>query len=275
MILFDALKEARELLIKAGVCEYEPDADILLEYVTGYDHTALILERSTEISEDMYLRYMELVKKRVEHMPVQYLTGKQQFMGLDFKVTPAVLIPRQDTECLVLEAIKYSEGKKVLDMCTGSGCIIISIMKCGKAISGTAVDVSGQALEIAAENAEMNDVNVEFIQSDMFEKVKGNYDLIVSNPPYVTEQEMEELAPEVRFHEPENALYGPDEGLAFYRILAGDGRKFLHRGGHIIMEIGCNQAAAVCGILKESGYNDINVVKDLAGHDRVVLAVYR
>ncbi len=273
MILANALKEARDLLSQAGINDFNTDAEILLEYVTGYDHTTLILKRSEDIAEEAYLSYQELVRRRAEHIPVQYLTGNQEFMGLSFTVDKNVLIPRQDTEILVMEACKYTEGKNVLDMCTGSGCIIISVIKLGKAIGGTGVDISSAALEIAKKNAQDNNVQVVFIQSDMFNKVCGRYDVIVSNPPYVTEEELNTLEPEVKLHEPRLALYGAENGLAFYRILAEKGKNHLEKNGRLIVEIGCNQAAEVSEIFAANGYKDIKVIKDLAGLDRVVSAM--
>jgi release factor glutamine methyltransferase len=193
-------------------------------------------------------------------------------MGLEFDVSPHVLIPRQDTEILVEEALKLCEGKKVLDMCTGSGCIIISIAKLGKSAGVAAVDISAEALNVAKGNAAKNEVKVEFIESDLFEKVEGDYDIIVSNPPYIRTKVMEELMPEVKDHEPVIALDGSKDGLYFYRKITASLKQHLRSGGTILYEIGYDQGEAVRDILKQEGFTDILVKKDLSGLDRVVTA---
>ena len=197
-------------------------------------------------------------------------------MGLDFKVNEDVLIPRQDTELLVENAITYIKSVKgdvdVLDMCTGSGCIAISIDRLCENAKVTAVDFSGKALVVAKENNALNKANVTFFQSDLFENVEKQYDVIVSNPPYIKTEEIESLMDEVRIHEPMMALDGDCDGLKFYKKIAKEGRQYLRSNGIIFFEIGYDQGQTVPAILEENGYKDIKVYKDLSGNDRVVTA---
>ena len=197
-------------------------------------------------------------------------------MGLDFKVNEDVLIPRQDTELLVENAITYIKSVKgnvdVLDMCTGSGCIAISIVRLCENAKVTAVDFSEKALVVAKENNALNKADVTFFQSDLFENVEKQYDVIVSNPPYIKTEEIESLMDEVRIHEPMMALDGDCDGLKFYKKIAKEGRQHLRSNGIIFFEIGYDQGQTVPAILEENGYKDIKVYKDLSGNDRVVTA---
>jgi release factor glutamine methyltransferase len=195
-------------------------------------------------------------------------------MGLNFKVSNEVLIPRQDTEILVQEVLKASNGKTVLDMCTGSGCIIISLDKLGNIKSGTGVDISVSALKIANENNTRLEANVQFMQSNLFEQVQGKYDIIVSNPPYIPTSDIETLMEEVKDHEPSIALDGKEDGLYFYRRILSEVADYINPGGFIFFEIGCDQGVAVSLLLKEKGFRDIRIIKDLAGLDRVVTGRY-
>ncbi len=193
-------------------------------------------------------------------------------MSFDFEVGPCVLIPRFDTEVLVGEALAaVGEDSEVLDMCTGSGCIAISVALLSRVRSVTGADISETALLFAERNrARLGADNVKFIKSDMFGKISGTYDMILSNPPYIKSADIEGLMSEVKDCEPRLALDGHEDGLFFYRILAKEGFGHLKPGGHIIMETGCEQAAQVCELLEQYDYTDIRVVKDLAGLDRVV-----
>jgi len=267
-------KAGSDILEKAGVLDAGIDAYYLLEWVCKIDRNYYLLHADEEVGPEKENEYMHYLKKRSERIPLQYITGEQEFMGYTFHVNPNVLVPRQDTEILVDEARKRLTGKeKVLDVCTGSGCIIISLKKLVPEIDASASDVSKQALAVAKENARNLDVAVNFMRSDMFSQITGKYDMIVSNPPYIRTEEIGHLMPEVRDYEPVMALDGMEDGLHFYRQLASDGRKFLNSGGVLVMEIGCDQAGDVSLLLENEGFTDIRVVKDLAGLDRVVIGV--
>lgn len=220
--------------------------------------------------EEKVQEYELLLKKRSERVPLQYITGSQEFMGLNFKVNSHVLIPRQDTETLVEEAVKRLEpDMEVLDLCTGSGCVIISIMK-QKKIIGTASDISKQALLIAKENAKSNQVEVNLVRSDLFQNITGKYDMIVANPPYIPTEEIAGLMPEVRIFEPIDALDGKEDGMYFYHRIVQESRKFLKSNGYLCLEIGHDQGGRVAFLMEENGYRNVKVVKDLARNNRVV-----
>lgn len=196
------------------------------------------------------IRYRDLVTKRGERIPLQHLTGEQEFMGLDFHVNEHVLIPRQDTECLVERVLPYVDGKRVLDVCTGSGCIAIAIAKLGKPFIVHGVDISEEALAVARQNATELNASVELFAGDLMTRMDGQYDVIVSNPPYISPSVIEGLMPEVRLHEPMLALDGGQDGLEFYRRIAGQAVTRLAPNGRLFLEIGCEQAAAVAEILQ-------------------------
>lgn len=270
----NALREASNLLQAESISDAELDAWYLLEHVTGLRRVDYMIRAREDMPVDLYENYQQLLKKRALHIPLQYLTGSQEFMGLSFHVNESVLIPRQDTERLVEEVLKVSKDKDILELCTGSGCIIISLAKLGELKNAVAVDISEEAIKIAKENAVANDVSVTYLQSDMFTNVFGTYDVIVSNPPYIESEVIDGLMPEVKDHEPRIALDGDTDGLKFYRVLAKESGRFLNKNGRIYLEIGSNQAAAVRELLIQNGFTQINVVKDYAGLDRVVSAVY-
>ena len=265
------LDMATKKLLEAGVTEAQNDAFVLWQEAFGLNRTGYLINADKEADSNLYPKYMMLINRRCTRMPLQYITGKAYFMGLELKVTPAVLIPRFDTEILVEEVLKYVDAEStVLDMCTGSGCIAVSIASLSKA-TVTGVDISQEALEIAKGNAEHNQVStVEFLESDMFQNVTGTFDVIVSNPPYIPSKDVLELMPEVKEHEPMMALDGSEDGLFFYRILAEQAADFLNPEGLPIMEIGYNQAEDVKKLLANNNFIGIRVIKDLAGHDRVV-----
>ncbi len=259
-------------LFKAGIADAKNDAWLLLAMACRIDKNYYYLHSEEEAATEQELEFGLLVKKRSERIPLQYITGEQEFMGLDFQVNSNVLIPRQDTEVLVEEALKVlTSGMEVLDMCTGSGCIAISIAKLKPGVKVTAGDISQGAVNVAKENARKHETAVVFLTSDMFGQIKGQFDVIVSNPPYIPTGVIPKLMPEVRDFEPHLALDGSEDGLMFYKILAGQGRDYLKPGGYLMMEIGCDQAKAVTALLKQYGYREIKVVKDLAGLDRVVI----
>jgi len=276
-------------LENAGVPEAKLDARLLLEYVCGTNRNDLLVYGDREVEADKESDYREVITTRCKRIPLQHITGEQEFMGLSFKVNEHVLIPRQDTECLVEEVmLKLHDGMRILDMCTGSGCILLSLLYYSNDCTGVGVDISENALAVAAENAnsiqtkkqesgtmvESTEINAEWIQSDLFEKVEGKFDIIVSNPPYIRSDMIPTLMEEVKDYEPMNALDGMEDGLYFYRKIVSESKGYLNKGGMLYFEIGYDQALEVSELLNEAGFSEINVVKDLAGLDRVVYATY-
>ena len=262
-----------EKLMEAEVPEYELDARLLLEYVCGTDRNTLLVHPDLEVDVNQAETYASLIEKRSRRIPLQHLTGEQDFMGLRFRVSEHVLIPRQDTEILVEEAMKYlHEGMRVLDMCTGSGCILLSLLHYSNDCTGVGVDVSEQALQVARENASLLALEdrVKFVHSDLFDQVEGRFDLIVSNPPYIATEEIEKLMPEVRDHEPRLALDGTEDGLYFYRKIIEDSRDYLTSGGYLLFEIGYDQGLSVSEPMRHAGYKEVTVYRDYVGMDRVV-----
>lgn len=265
------LQEAENLLLNAGVEEAKLDAWYLAMECFKINRTDYYMNPDREINEEQYTRYKTMIEARAKRIPYQYLTNQQEFMGLPFYVNENVLIPRQDTEILVELAMKHADNADILDMCTGSGCIILSLGKLCKPRSLTAVDISNKALEVAKLNSKKLDVPVTFIESNVFDKVTGTYDIIVSNPPYIPTKVIEQLMPEVKEHEPMLALDGLEDGLHFYRILAKEAGKYLKKSGYIFLEIGHNQGKDVKDLLLDAGFTEVNIVKDLPGLDRVVV----
>ena len=205
-----------KVLSMADIAEAKTDAWLLLEMVCKIDRSFYYLHMEEEMPEEQMSEYQIALRKRAEHVPLQYIVGETEFMGLKFKVNSSVLIPRQDTETLVEEALKVVRpGMRVLDLCTGSGCVIVSILHNVSDVEGYAVDISKQALNVAKENARLNDVPVLFEHSDLFDHVTGTFDVIVSNPPYICTDEIAKLMPEVRDFEPHQALNGLQDGLYF------------------------------------------------------------
>lgn len=269
----DILNKGKEVLKQSGITCPGTDAWYLLEYVTGMGRAEYFLRREEKAREEDAEKYLRLINTRASHVPLQYITGSQEFMGLGFKVSPDVLIPRQDTETLVEYLLPFAKGQDILDMCTGSGCIAVSLLKLGGAASCTAADYSQKALDVARHNAGLNGVDINFIHSDMFTNITGIYGIIVSNPPYIRTSVIDTLMPEVRVHEPLMALDGGSDGLSFYRVISREARDYLKPGGRLAVETGYDQGVQVSEIFKESGYKDVCIQKDLSGNDRVVAAV--
>ena len=262
-----------DTLKEAGFAEAESDARLLLEYIAGINRNDLILKGDEELDEEVFDRLKEAVSERLRFVPVQHITGYQNFMGLEFAVNENVLIPRQDTETLVEEVLRLGlSGVDVLDMCTGSGCILLSILKYSHDFKGTGVDISDKALEVARRNSEELGIAASFLQSNLFDNLSKEmqFDIIVSNPPYIRSDVIPTLMEEVREHEPRIALDGEKDGLAFYRRIVGAAPEYLRHGGRLYFEIGYDQGQAVSELMQAAGFGDINVVKDLAGLDRVV-----
>ena len=267
----EAYALGEKILDMAHIVDAKNDAWLLLEMACRIDRTYFYVHMDEEIGADDLKEYESVLKKRTERIPLQYITGEQEFMGYKFHVNSHVLIPRQDTETLVEEALKVIEpGMKVLDMCTGSGCIIISILKSISDVRGVGCDISKQALIVAKENAKLNEVNVEFERSDLFENINEKFDVIVSNPPYIRSEVMPTLMPEVGQFEPISALDGCEDGLEFYRRIIKESKNYLKEDGRILFEIGNDQGEDVSNMLKYAGYYNVRVIKDLARNDRVV-----
>lgn len=270
----DTYKELLDYACKelkaAGIEEYEAEAKNILCHSFNISFTDLIIDKNKAgVDEKKRENFFEFVKLRKSRKPFQYISGVQNFCGFDFNVNETVLIPRFDTEILVEKVLEENrdESLSVLDLCTGSGAIAVSLKKLGK-YELTASDISDKALELAKSNAKLNKAKVEFVKSDMFEALTGQYDIIVSNPPYIPSKDIEELETEVKDYEPRLALDGKEDGLHFYRIISEKAKSYLKDGGRIYLEIGYNQAEDIRNIFKE--YKKVEVFKDLAGKDRVL-----
>ena len=264
------LQQGVATLEQAEIMNAELDARYLLEHILQIRRVDFLLDRQREVSTEQQEAYMHKIDLRATHVPLQHILGNQEFMGYEFLVNEHVLIPRQDTEVLVETALPLVDGKRVLDLCTGSGCIIISLSKMGHLQQAVGVDLSEEALSVAKENARMLEADVTFLHSDLFEQVTGVYDVIVSNPPYIETETIAGLMEEVRDHEPRMALDGGRDGLDFYRRIVQDSVSYLADGGYLCFEIGCEQGQAVRTLLEEQGFTECRIVKDLAGLDRVV-----
>lgn len=266
MVINEVLNEVRLILKESNIDPRE--ARLLLAYSMGISQSDLI--KAISCTEEEYKKCILATKRRAAGEPFAYIVGSKEFMKLNFIVNEHVLIPRDDTEILIEEAIKLKR-KSVLDMCTGSGCIAISLAKYIENACVDAVDISENALEIARKNAEINNVKVDFISSNLFENISKKYDLIVSNPPYIPSENISDLQCEVK-NEPHLALDGGKDGLDFYREISKQALNYLNDSGILMYEIGYDQGESVPNILKECGYEDIRIIKDLSGNDRVVIA---
>lgn len=273
----EALKKGIIRLQESGIEEAASDAWILMEEYGRIDRAHYFLKQTEEMPEKFKVLYEQAIAKRALRIPVQQITGRQEFCGLEFLVNEHVLIPRQDTECLVEEVLKkVKPGDRILDVCTGSGCIIISVQKLMKdQCICQAADISEKVLEVAKKNAEHLQAEVSFRQGDLFEAINGRFNCIVSNPPYIESEVIRGLEPEVRDHEPMLALDGKEDGLFFYRKIIKEAIKYLQPDGWLLFEIGYLQGDAVSKLMTESGYRNVTVKKDLAGLDRIVLGQYR
>lgn len=272
MTFREAISFGERQLNDVGIVDAQNDAWLLLTFVCKIDRTFYYVHMDEQMSIEQQAEYENVINKRAEHVPLQYITGEQEFMGNAFHVNESVLIPRQDTETLVEESLKLVRpGMKVLDMCTGSGCILISILKNVVDVEGFGYDISKQALNVAKENAKLNNVIATFEPSDLFEKVTDTFDIIVSNPPYIPTAVIGTLMPEVAVYEPIQALDGKEDGLYFYRKIITSASDYLKENGKLLFEIGHDQGESVSNLMREAGYKDVRVVKDLAGNDRVVI----
>lgn len=277
-----AYEAGRCALRAAGITDASWDAFLLLAHVTGIDRAAFYAYPDRLLPAAENERYEQLIRRRAGRVPLQHLTGRQEFMGYDFVVTPDVLIPRQDTETLVEEGLSVvRDGDRILDMCTGSGCILISLLKMAReerkrtGLTGLGVDVSEPALTVARENNERLLGGAEFAAGNLFEPVTGRFRLIVSNPPYIPTAVIDTLSAEVGQHDPRLALDGREDGLHFYRRIIAGSPEYLADGGHLMLEIGADQAADVSALLEQAGFTEIMVKRDLAGLPRVVRGIWR
>lgn len=295
MTLQQLLVQETQQLNNAGVPNGELDARYLLLEAFHMSLASFLAGRGQEIAsipdgEGKAARFREMTERRARRIPLQQVLGVQEFMGLEFYVNEHVLTPRQDTETLVELVLaeqrekaerqeqEKAPGLRLLDLCTGSGCIALSLVVMGKYSYVSALDLSAEALRVARRNADRllaaYEGQFNLFESDMFSAVPEGelYDVLVSNPPYIPSAVIESLEPEVRDHEPRMALDGTEDGLKFYRILAEEGKMHLEHGGAIYLEIGWDQSEAVSQLLEENGFTDIRTVKDMAGLDRVVRA---
>ena len=275
MTIRECLKVASARLDACGVPNASYDAMQMLAHVLGEDALMMRMNGHREVNEAQAQAYDALIARREAREPMQYILGSTGFMGFDFHVEPGVLIPRPDTEILCEEALRrLAPGARVLDIGTGSGALSVSIARLGKDCRVTAVDVSDAALRIAAANAERNGANVRFVKSDCFAALQGEtFDMIVSNPPYISREEMEELMPEVQ-REPELALFGGEDGLDFYRRICREAPDYLAPGGCLLFEIGWKQKDDVSALLAEH-IGEPFAMKDYGDNWRVAGAVKR
>ena len=264
------LKGKRELTA-AGKDEAEPEARLLLMHACNIDKNTFFMQPEKLVTTEAHRKYDEYLQLRKQSMPLQYILGTQGFMGMELKVTPDVLIPRQDTEVLLEQVL--ADGVKdmsVLDLCTGSGCILLGLMKNESGIKGTGADVSDKALKIAKENAKLQGISADWVLSDLYASVSGKFDVITSNPPYIRTSEIDLLMPEVGKYEPRGALDGGADGLDYYRKIVKDAPKYLNAGGRLYLEIGSEQGEAVKTLLEENGFSGVRIIRDYARLDRVV-----
>lgn len=283
MTLFQLLNEGIERLQSAGNPDAETDARQLLLAAFHLDTVHFLLNRMQELPEEeasytSIERYRKMVEARRGRCPLQQILGSQEFMGLEFYINRHVLIPRQDTETLVELVLEEQQNREaaVLDLCTGTGCIAISLAVKGGYHKVAAADISEEALKVARRNVEMHGCGeqIRLYQGDLFHALEPGmrFDIITSNPPYIPTAVIRTLEPEVRDHEPVLALDGTEDGLLYYRRIASEAGQYLAEGGSIYLEIGHDQGDAVRALLEAAGYREIRVCKDLAANDRVVCA---
>ncbi len=277
MTYLELYQEGRGLLSQAGISEADLDARLLMEAALHTSRQELLAHGERELSEEEEALCRRMLARRAKRVPLQQITGSTEFMGLPFRVNEHVMVPRQDTEVLAEEVLRHlHDGSRILDLCTGSGCILLSLLSYSNGCQGVGTDLSRDALAVAWENAGLLSRNrplqVSFLQGDLFEGVSGKFEVIVSNPPYVRRGEIDGLMPEVSVYEPRMALDGGVDGLDFYRRIAAASPTFLCGGGQLFLEIGYDQKDAVEKLLRETGFFDVTCVKDFSGLDRVVCA---
>lgn len=281
----EILKIGEKRLTDAGCSNPKTDSELLFCHLMNIDRSRLVMHWAETLPDDLCNRYFSYLDTRTSGVPLQYITNKQEFMGIEFFVNEKVLIPRQETEILVeavCDIIKTRPGnrdiKKVLDLCTGSGAIAVSVAALAGGVEVTASDISTEALAVARKNAQAAKVKVDFLSGDLFAPFQKSFgrtvkfDLIISNPPYIRSSVIPTLQVEVKEHEPLLALDGGEDGLDFYRTIIRQAPAHLRKGGIVAFEIGYDQAEGITEIATATGaYQQIGIAKDLAGHDRVAI----
>jgi release factor glutamine methyltransferase len=273
-----ALNKAREILGKKGVSNAGLDSTILLAHALLVSKDWVIFNPDFRLSEEQQKTFFDLIARRANREPVSHLVGKREFFGEDFLVSRDVLDPRPDSEILIESVLKKfpnrEEKLKILELGVGSGCLIITLLTAYKNAAGKAVDISEKALEVAQQNSEKHQTNsrLKLLKSNLFSALnpQEKFDLIISNPPYIPAADIEELEPEVRIHEPRNALDGGQDGLDFYRKIAAEAKKFLEESGKIFLEIGHDQSKAVTEIFAQNSFQLTSSFLDLSGVTRVL-----
>lgn len=270
----ELLKKGTEKLVKAGVPDAGSDAWMLMEFAFEIEKGYYFLHEDDKIEKEQQERYEKLIAEREKRIPLQQITQTAWFMGYPFYVNENVLIPRFDTEILVEQVGKLLKpGMRILDLCTGSGCILLSLLSEYRELNleGVGADISAAALDVAKENQKRLKVKASMVESNLFSQVEGEFDLIVSNPPYIATGELQKLMPEVRDHEPQLALDGKEDGLYFYREIIKQASGYLRSGGWLCFEIGYDQGEALEQLMKYAGYKNVKIGKDLAGLDRIAI----
>ncbi|MBR6321739.1 MAG: peptide chain release factor N(5)-glutamine methyltransferase [Lachnospiraceae bacterium] len=277
MKIREMVNAGTETLEKAGVPDAAHDAALLMRFLLGITLTDYLAEKERAISSEERLEYEALIKRRASRGPLQHITGQADFYGYTFKSDARALVPRFDTEIVTEAVLKENPEKdiRVLDLGTGSGCIAVVLKKEGGYREVEASDLDEEALSLARENAALLQAEITFIRSGFFEALHGKYRLIVSNPPYIAEDERDGLEPEVLLFDPEKALFGGSDGLEYYRRIISDAPSYLEDGGKLYLEIGASQAREVVRLLEAEGFSDCHVYRDLAGKDRAVRGVYK
>lgn len=278
MNIKELIEYGKNVLKDNNIEDYSIIAKILTKHILELDDTGIIVNEEKEISEEEKIAYFLKLDELIEGKPIQYITNTQEFYGSSFYVNESVLIPQPDTEILVEETIKIikeNNFKNILDICTGSGCIGISIAKSIQDVNIIMTDISEDALDVTKINANRvlgNLSNIRIISSNMFEEIEEEVDVIVSNPPYIKAEDLKKLPKDVQ-NEPDLALDGGEDGLDFYRILIEESHKYLSDNGYLCLEIGYNQRNEVIELLNNNGnYKNIYVKKDLSRNDRIIIA---
>ena len=263
------LNKSIDQLKKYNIENPQLNAELIISHVLDMNKANLYLNSKDILDNEKSDIIEQFIIRRTKHEPLQYILGETEFYGCKIKVNPDVLIPRPETELLV-EKLVQENVNSILEIGTGSGAIAIALAKQMKNVQIEATDISEKALNTARQNAELNNVSINFIQSDIFENIKNKYDIIVSNPPYISKKEYDNLAPEIKDYEPEISLLAEEEGLFYYKKILANAKDYLTDIGKIYFEIGYDQAEKIKEIAKEHCFNDINVFKDLNGFDRIV-----
>jgi release factor glutamine methyltransferase len=270
------IEEGSRILAEAGIDTARLDAEVLLAHASGSSRASMVTE-TTQLNGDAVEAFRAMIQRRASREPIAYIVGRKEFFSLDFEVTRAVLIPRPETETLVESALKFTATRpnvRVLDIGTGSGAVAIAVAVNAPSAQIVATDISKAALEVAHRNAVRTrcDDRIEFIEADVFPDEESRFDLILSNPPYVSDGDLQTLAPEIQQYEPRVALTDNADGLAFYRRIATESLEHLQPGGSVMVEIGAGQRPRVEALFRRAGFSNIDAVGDLAGIDRVVVA---